>query len=121
MSQQQRMNQVILHIALLQDWEAAKKMGFYETMSLRTQGFIHASEPSQIMNVANYRYRGQSNLVLLCIDPEKLVAELRYEAFGTPESYPHIYGTINIGAVVKVLEFPSDANGLFKLPELDLA
>jgi uncharacterized protein (DUF952 family) len=62
-------------------------------------------------------------LVLLVVDPE-LAAELRWEPPVHPatgesepgsEKFPHLYGPLNLDAVVKVPDFAPDANGLFAL------
>lgn len=73
-----------------------------------------------MLEVADFLYRGQTGLVLLCVDPKALHAPLRYEALGTDEPYPYLYGPLNLEAVVGVLEFPPHADGTFRLPA-DLA
>ena len=117
MSQQRLKNSIILHIAYCQDWETAKNIGFYQAASLESQGFIHASMPSQMVAVANKFYKGQQDLVLLCIDPALLESEVHYESLGTSEAYPHIYGKVNWEAIVKVIDFQPDVKGFFRLPE----
>jgi uncharacterized protein (DUF952 family) len=96
----------------------------YYADSLSTEGFIHCSKPSQIVDVANSFYRGQQGLVLLVIDPAKLDSELKWEPPAEPEPsharagdlFPHVYGPLNLDAVVKVLEFEPLADGTFSLP-----
>jgi uncharacterized protein (DUF952 family) len=79
---------------------------------------MHLSEHHQVAYVANYLYKGQKDLVLLTVDADKLSSEVRYEKLGTDEPFPHIYGTINLDAVVKAVDFPSNEDGLFSLPEI---
>lgn len=86
----------ILHITTRTAWVEAQQLGAYRTPSLDTDGFIHFSTPAQFIAVADFLYRGTRNLVLLCVSPEKLTARLNYEAFGTPEPYPHLYGPLNL-------------------------
>jgi uncharacterized protein (DUF952 family) len=31
--------------------------------------------------------------------------------------FPHVYGPVNLAAVIKVVDFPVDENGFFALPE----
>ena len=110
---------VIVHIAERAAWQAAQETGDYRTPSLEFEGFIHFSTPSQVLQVANFFYAGSSDLVLLVVDPEALIATLRYEALIREESteqFPHLYGPLNLDAVTKVLSFPSRADGLFDLP-----
>lgn len=82
----------------------------------RAKALSTSSEPAQVVAVADFLYRGRRDLVLLCVRPEKLTTELRYEALGTPEPYPHLYGPLNLGAVVGVVDFPPRADGSFQLP-----
>jgi uncharacterized protein (DUF952 family) len=112
---------MIYHITQRKAWELARSAGEYRGDTLDTQGFIHCSTSRQVVSVANSYYPGQHGLVLLCIDPDKLQAELRYEAPDGPavedeNRFPHIYGPLNTGAVTTVLGFEPGANGLFTMP-----
>ncbi len=40
----------------------------YTGDTLQTEGFIHCSTASQVLEVANQRFKGQSGLVVLLID-----------------------------------------------------
>ena len=118
------MSELILHLASNEAWQAANKKGAYRADSLSTEGFIHCSKPSQIVRVANTFYRGQRGLVLLVINPTKLQPALKWEPPAEPEPtharegelFPHIYGPLNLDAVVRVLAFEPGADGLFSLP-----
>jgi uncharacterized protein (DUF952 family) len=83
---------------------------------LDTEGFIHCSQAEQVLAVANRYYRGVPDLVVLWLDPSKVVAEIRWEpALG--EVYPHIYGALNTDAVAAISDFASDEDGIFyRLP-----
>ena len=62
-----------------------------------------AHSQNKIIDVANRFYLAVSNLVLLWIDPETLTSEIRWEpADGT--LFPHIYGPINLEAVMSVTD-----------------
>ena len=119
------MTKPILHLASNDAWLAADKEGSYRADSLSTEGFIHGSKPSQIVNVANTFYRGQQGLVLLVIDPSKLEAELKWEPPAEPEPtharegelFPHIYGPLNLEAVINIIPFEPKTDGYFFLPE----
>jgi uncharacterized protein (DUF952 family) len=108
----------ILHITSDKEWSDAQSRGFYSAPSLVSEGFIHCSTPSQVVAVAERFYAGQRGLVLLVIDPERLQADVKYEA-GTDkpdELFPHVYGPINLDAVTRVLGFEPDAAGKWILP-----
>ena len=94
---------IIYHITSIPEWEGAKQKGYYEAPSLHTEGFIHCSEAEQVKGVLERYYTGKSNLLKLVIDTEKLSAPLKFElAPSVNENFPHIYGPINLDAVVKV-------------------
>jgi uncharacterized protein (DUF952 family) len=108
---------LILHCTERATWDAAVKAGRYVAPSLAASGFIHFSAPGQVLEVANRLFRGQSGLVLLCVDPARLRNEVRYEnTEGGQELFPHGYGPVNLDAVVDVVEFPCDPDGTFRMP-----
>jgi uncharacterized protein (DUF952 family) len=110
----------ILHISSRADWLSAQTTGSYEADSLSSEGFIHCSRPDQVLGVANTnnRFEGQTDLILLCIDPDQVVAEIRYENLdGGDNLFPHIYGPLNVDAIKDILEFVPDNNGVFTLPQ----
>lgn len=106
---------IILHITGTTQWEQAKLIGAYYSNTLGSEGFIHCSTIQQVEKVANTFFANQTGLILLCIDSEKVQAEIKYEGIGE-EKFPHIYGVLNIDAVINAIAFPPDANGKFKLP-----
>lgn len=100
---------LIYHITTKEDWEAAKKKGFYTAPSLATEGFIHTSEAEQVKGVLQRYYQGKTNLIKLVIDTRKLASDLKYElAPSVNENFPHIYGPINLDAVLEVVELGED-------------
>jgi len=121
---------LLLHIAPLSAWEEARAVGGYTPPSLRTDGFIHLSSASQVVGVANAFYSDQTDLVLLVIDSEKLASPVKWEAPVHPEAvgdapppddaqqFPHLYGPLNLDAVVRVLDFRPGPDGTFSLPGL---
>src|SRR3982750_2278050 len=95
----------IYHISTVTDWNKAKQKGSYIAASLATEGFIHCSEENQVQGVLERYYPGKKDLVKLVIDTGKLQSPLKYElAPSVNEMFPHIYGPINIDAVVDVIE-----------------
>ncbi|MEQ1554203.1 MAG: DUF952 domain-containing protein [Ferruginibacter sp.] len=93
---------MIYHITTKENWEIAIAKGFYEAPSLHTEGFIHNSTETQVGAVLERYYAGQTNLVKLYIDETKLTAELKYElAPSVNEMFPHIFGVINLDAILK--------------------
>lgn len=115
---------IIYHITTWDDWQSAQAEGEYRAGSLATQGFIHFSMRDQVCRVADAVYRGQAGLCLLCVDEARLSAPLKYEPPDTTvpaehrdmELFPHLYGALNLSAVVAVVALPPGADGAFSLP-----
>jgi uncharacterized protein (DUF952 family) len=65
--------------------------------------------------VANRFYLGSYGLVLLWIDPQNISSEIRWEA-SDGEFFPHIYGPIDLEAVIAVTDFiPADDGRFYEL------
>jgi uncharacterized protein (DUF952 family) len=109
---------MIYHIVSKTDWETVRKSEFYQGDTLETEGFIHCSDAGQVVDVANFRFRGRTDLLLLEIDPAKLTQPLKYEDGGDGDGrlFPHVYGPIEVAAVLRVLAFPPSKDGNFSLP-----
>jgi uncharacterized protein (DUF952 family) len=111
---------IIFHIASREAWakrEDPAAVGFYRPEIFPREGFIHCSTRDQVIKVADLRFRGQTGLVLLCIDTDRVAAAIRYENLeGGQELFPHLYGELNTDAVVKVAEFEPGVDGCFALP-----
>jgi uncharacterized protein (DUF952 family) len=94
---------MIYHVVTEANWQNALLHGFYEAESLSSEGFIHTSKAQQVAGVLERYYQKQNHLFLLHIDETKLTAPLKYElATSVNEEFPHIFGPLNIDAVVKV-------------------
>ena len=94
---------MIYHVVKQPDWEKAVEQGFYEAPSLATEGFIHASKKEQVEGVIERYYTNQTDLLILHIDEGKLEAVHIFEmAPSVNEEFPHIYGRINLDAVVDI-------------------
>ncbi|WP_232696910.1 DUF952 domain-containing protein [Brevibacillus daliensis] len=106
----------IVKISTNDMWNEAEKAGVLLHPSLVEEGFIHCSTIEQVTAVANRLYKGHKELLLLVIDPDKLEAELKYEPAKNGQLYPHIYGPLNLNAVIKKVPFLADNKGEFSLP-----
>jgi uncharacterized protein (DUF952 family) len=113
---------MIYHITSRQAWEESQTNGEYRAESLTTEGFIHCSTFEQVLPVAHNFYKGQRGLILLEIEPTLLSSDLKWEppAGGAPplgvpvgDSFPHIYGPINLNAVIKVADLEANPDGTF--------
>ncbi len=94
----------IYHVTTAGAWEQAKASGAYESPSLKLEGFIHCSETRQVQGVLDRYFSGIPDLVKLVIDTDLLTS--RYIQEWSPsvqDTFPHIYGPINLSAVTDVI------------------
>ena len=102
----------ILHITTDAGWAAARETGNLVAPSLADEGFIHCSTRAQVVATANRIFAGAGDLLLLEVDPSKLTATLKWErATDVGDDFPHIYGPLNVDAVVGTIDLPMDADG----------
>lgn len=105
---------VIFHITTAAAWDDARARGSYTADSLASEGFIHCSEHDQFVWVANTRFRGRPDLVLLHVDEARLQSMVRRENLeGGQALFPHIYGPLNVDAVLAVSAMRPAADGGF--------
>lgn len=113
----------LYHISKLSDWEQAQRDGFYAVGSLqqdfKKDGFIHLSYARQVNIIADMIYKTIPNLVLLKINPHKLTADVKDEMAEEPhDSFPHLYGHLNLDAVESVNPYEPLHDGRF--PEVTI-
>jgi len=101
---------LIVHLCQGNEWQAAQDAGVFTDTSLDQAGFIHCSRPDQLLKVANHYYRGVPDMKVLWIEPTKVSSEIRWET-ANGSSFPHVYGPINLAAVISVTGLPADCDG----------
>ena len=94
---------IIYHVTTGKAWQEAMQKGFYAAPSLQTEGFIHCSQDHQVAGVLERYFDGQTGLVKLVIDTSKLTSRYVFDwSPSTTDTFPHIYGNINLDAVTEV-------------------
>jgi uncharacterized protein (DUF952 family) len=99
--------QQVYHLALAHEWERTLATGgpyLRSTIdqSLDEVGFIHCSFLHQLERTRQRFYAGRDDVVLVCIDPQRLDVELRVEDLHDHgEAFPHLYGPLALDAVVE--------------------
>ena len=97
-------SEFIYHVTTLKEWEAAKIKNEYTPVNFEQDGFIHCSIEKQIPGVLDRFYKGQTGLVKLKIEKEKVQRPVLFElALDLDELFPHIYGALNLDSVVEVI------------------
>jgi len=95
---------VICHITTTDAWNEAKAKGHYTHPSLKLEGFIHCSEEWQVAGVLERYFEGQTRLIKLLIDTDKLTSKYVFDWSPTSaDTFPHVYGRINLDAVIEIV------------------
>ena len=97
----------ILHAALPEDWEEARRRGSYATSTrgktLAQQGFLHASTIAQLPVVLRDYYADLPSVVILVLDIDTLAAAgspVRWDDVpGSASPFPHVYGEVPASGV----------------------
>lgn len=94
---------IIYHATTSSLWDNAQASGSYTVSSLKEEGFIHCCSEEQIPRIVERVYKDARDLLILGIDTVKLQSQMVYEwSPSLTATFPHIYGPINLDAVVEV-------------------
>ena len=93
---------LIYHITALDWWNKFSKEDHYRSPTLSEEGFIHCSKLHQVDGVLKRYYTNEKDLLLLHINPSDLTSPLKFELTTNGEVFPHVHGTINKSAIVRV-------------------
>ncbi len=103
---------IIHHIATSMDW-VARDDATYAPEGLAVDGFVHASFPNQVVATANAWFARRRDLLLLTIDTERLTSPVVVEDTSGHGDFPHVYGPIDLVAVITAHPFQPDNMGTF--------
>jgi len=107
---------LIFHFTDTETWRAHKNSGEYSPEVLEQKGFIPCSTGYQINDTANRCFAGRAHLLLLIIDTNRVKPTIKYEEnTDTGQSFPHIYGPLNLDAVLDKITLEPDESGAFDL------
>ncbi len=111
------MAQPIYKILSKSAFEAARAKGRFDGSPVDFEdGFIHLSGGSQVAGTLQRYFTGQSGLVIVAIDPEALGEALQWEVSRGGELFPHLYGPLDLEAVLSVEELKLGEDGVHLLP-----
>lgn len=105
---------LIVHLCRRQEYLRSQKHGIYRSKLLDREGFIHCSQPEQMLEVANRYYQGFPDTVLLWISPDRVTSEIRWES-SDGARFPHIYGPINLDALISITDLKPDVDGTYRV------
>lgn len=111
---------MIFHSITKTDWAKAKANALYSPESLTKEGFIHCSSQDQLVAITNLVFSKRDDILILEIDAQKVTSKVLLEDLKGHGRFPHIYGPLNLDAVVNVHAMEVDDNPnskvSFKLP-----
>lgn len=102
------------------EWRQFRQAGRYEGSAIDlADGYIHFSTASQVAETLAKHYAGQSGLILLAIEVDRLPGPaLRHEPARGGQLFPHLYAALALAAVSASWPLPLDAYGRHCLPGL---
>lgn len=100
-------------------WREAERQGVYRGSADDIRdGFIHFSTARQVPETARKHFAGQAGLFLVEVDADALGDALRWEPSRNDELFPHLYGELDLGAVIAVFDLRTRSDGSHDIPEL---
>lgn len=110
-------DKVIYHMCRAEEWVQALSDGSYPGSSQdRADGFIHFSTCDQVWTSAAKHRRGQSGILLLAVDATALGEALKWEPSRGGQLFPHLYGPLDVEAVIETTPLPLDDDGIHVFP-----
>lgn len=98
-------------------WQEAERTGVFKGAAIDlSDGFIHFSDDSQVEETAAKHFAGQTDLVLVSVDTERLGESLKWEPSRGGALFPHLYGDLAITAVTRVEPLPLGPDGVHIFP-----
>lgn len=111
------MTNKIYKIISASEWKAAEAAGVFKGVAIDlTDGYIHFSTASQAAETAAKHFSGQTDLLLITINPDALTQELTWEPSRGGALFPHLYGDLNMEAVAEKAALPLNADGVHVFP-----
>ena len=108
----------IYKICTAPEWHEAEHAGVYRGSAVdQRDGFIHFSTAETSAETASKWFAGQRDLVLVAVDAGALGTRLKWEPSRGGALFPHLYGELELKAVLRVDPLPLDASGRHVFPK----
>jgi len=99
-------------------WREAVRAGVFHGSAVDARdGFIHFSSAEQAAETAARHFAGQRDLVLVAVDAGLLGERLKWQPSRGGALFPHLYGGLELAAVLRVEPLPLDASGRHVFPK----
>jgi uncharacterized protein (DUF952 family) len=110
---------LIYKICTQEEWRDAEHLGqFIGSAVDKADGFIHFSTAEQTEETARKHFAGQTDLILVTVDSEKLSDQLTWEESRGGALFPHLYEPLDVGAVEGAHPLPLGEGGAHIFPNL---
>jgi uncharacterized protein (DUF952 family) len=99
------------------EWRAAEAAGVFEGSGIDHQdGYIHFSTAEQAQETAAKHFAGQTDLLLVAVDAD--LVDLKWEPSRGGALFPHLYASLPMSAVTRVVPLPLCASGAHQFPDM---
>ena len=96
-------------------WKKATTRGNFEGWGIDLiDGYIHFSTAEQVAQTAARHFVGQRDLVLVTVDATHL--SITWEPARDGALFPHLYATLPMTAIIRVIPIPVDHNQQHAFP-----
>lgn len=101
---------LIYKIVAHDEWRVAEAAGVFSGSAVdRADGYIHFSEPAQLRETARKHFAGQTDLLLVTIDADRLDPAPIWEPSRGGALFPHLYGPLPVSAAIETRSLSVDA------------
>jgi uncharacterized protein (DUF952 family) len=99
-------------------WREAERLGRLDGAPVDlADGFIHFSTAEQVRETGEKHFKGQTDLLLVTVDPDRLHDALVYEPSRGGALFPHLYAPLPLEAVIGVEPLPMNPDGSHIYPK----
>lgn len=98
-------------------WREAEARGVFAGAPVDlADGFIHFSTAAQAPETAAKHFAGQSDLLLIAVEADRLGEALLWEPSRGGALFPHLYRSLQLAEVAWVKPLPLGADGAHRFP-----
>ena len=99
-------------------WREAERQGTFTGSEVdHKDGYIHFSTAEQAKETAAKHFAGQTDLLLVAVDGDRLGQALKWEPSRGGALFPHLYGPLALTDVLSVEALPLGPTGDHEFPD----
>lgn len=111
---------IIYTMARNVDWREAETRGAYQgSANDRADGFIHFSTAGQVVASAAKHRAGETDLLLVAVESDRLGAALKWEPARGGQLFPHLYAPLSLQDVLWARPLPLGSDGHHLFPPFE--